>query len=165
MIEYLPLVLTGLGLTASIVYYANVLSNANKTQQMQLDTRQAQLFMPLFETYRNPDFRKLMIEIQNQSWDTVEEFIEKYGREANPDAFANRTALASYFDGIGVLLKKDLVDIGMVNDLIGNSIISIWERLGEVFINTRKRVKNLYIYNDFEYLYNQIIKHRQEYPM
>jgi len=39
--EFIALILTGLGLTASIVYYANVLSNANKTQQLQLETRQA----------------------------------------------------------------------------------------------------------------------------
>ena len=33
MIEYLPLVLTGLGLTASIIYYASILRNQNKTRQ------------------------------------------------------------------------------------------------------------------------------------
>ena len=33
-LEVLALVLTGLGLTASIVYYANILLNANKTQKL-----------------------------------------------------------------------------------------------------------------------------------
>ena len=37
-LEVLALVLTGLGLTASIVYYANILLNANKTQKLQLET-------------------------------------------------------------------------------------------------------------------------------
>jgi len=39
--EFLAIILTGLGLTASIVYYANVLSNANKT-------RKAQLFLSIY---------------------------------------------------------------------------------------------------------------------
>ena len=41
MIESIPLVVTGIGLTASIVYYASILRNANKTQQQALETRQA----------------------------------------------------------------------------------------------------------------------------
>ena len=48
MIEYLPLVLTGIGITVSILYYTSVLRNANKTQQMQLETRQAAMFMKLY---------------------------------------------------------------------------------------------------------------------
>ena len=56
MIETIGFILTGLGLTASIVYYANILNNANKTRELQLkaqehatETRQAQLYMQLFQ--------------------------------------------------------------------------------------------------------------------
>ena len=61
MIEYLPLVLTGLGLTASIAYYANILNNANKTRELQLkaqeqalETRQAQLLMQIVNHWSQP---------------------------------------------------------------------------------------------------------------
>jgi len=47
--EFLAIILTGLGLTASITYYAMVLRNANKT-------RQTQLFMNLFTQLRSKDF-------------------------------------------------------------------------------------------------------------
>ena len=40
MIETIALVLTGLGLTASIVYYANILNNANKTRELQLESQE-----------------------------------------------------------------------------------------------------------------------------
>ena len=33
MIEYLPLVLTGIGIIVSILYYTSVLRNSNKTRQ------------------------------------------------------------------------------------------------------------------------------------
>jgi hypothetical protein len=36
MIDYLPLILTGIGIIASILYYASVLRNANTTRQAQL---------------------------------------------------------------------------------------------------------------------------------
>jgi hypothetical protein len=50
-IEYLPIVLTGIGIIVSILYYTSVLRNANKTQQQQLDTRQAQLFMQMYNKW------------------------------------------------------------------------------------------------------------------
>ena len=52
MFEYLPLVLTGLGLTASIVYYANVLANANKNRELQI-------FMDVFNSIKTRESKKL----------------------------------------------------------------------------------------------------------
>ena len=120
--------------------------------------------MPLFETYRNKEFRQQILEIQDQEWIDHSDFIEKYGSNNNPDAFTTRLAVSSYFDGIGVLLRKDLVEIGMVNDLIGNSIISVWEKIGSNLLETRKRTNNPFIYTDFEYLYEEIIKYREQNP-
>ena len=49
MIETLAFILTGLGLTASIVYYASVLRNANTT-------RKTQLYMQLFLIISSEEF-------------------------------------------------------------------------------------------------------------
>jgi len=49
-LELIALVLTGLSITASIVYYASVLSNANRTQKLQLETRRTQIFMQLHQS-------------------------------------------------------------------------------------------------------------------
>jgi hypothetical protein len=43
--EFLAIIISVLGLAASITYYATILNNANKTQQQQLETRQAQLYL------------------------------------------------------------------------------------------------------------------------
>ena len=93
MIETIAFIITGLGLTASIIYYAKVLENSNKTRELQLkaqeqalETRQAQLFMPLYETYRNKEFREQITEIWQQSWTDPNDFADKYGPDANPEA-------------------------------------------------------------------------------
>ena len=62
------------------------------------------------------------------------------------------------------MVKRDLVDIGMVYDLIADSIIVMWEKIGPIFKNTRERVQTPYLYDDFEYLYDEIIKYRKEHP-
>ena len=52
-------VLPILALTVSILYNTINLRNANKTQQMQLETRQVQLFMNINAIRGSPEFQKL----------------------------------------------------------------------------------------------------------
>jgi hypothetical protein len=180
MIEYLPLVLTGLGLTASIAYYASVLRNQNKTQQMQLETRQAQLFMSLYETYRSVEFRKHWVMILHQEYTDFDDFWEKYGLENNPDAWAIWQSLASFFHGMGVLVKKGLIKPSLLDELISPNIFFAWVVMGPVIKGFEEYSKeggfraNYDDYDDrgiskvykpwsgFEYLYDTLKKREEE---
>ena len=44
-VETISIVFTGLSISLAAFYYISTLRNAQRTQQMQLETRQAQLFM------------------------------------------------------------------------------------------------------------------------
>jgi hypothetical protein len=55
-IEYLPIVLTGLGLNTSVLYYTMTLRNANNTQKMQLEARKLDVFMRWHSELTRPDF-------------------------------------------------------------------------------------------------------------
>lgn len=125
MIEYLPFVLTGIGIIVSILYYTSVLRNANKT-------RQAQLFMDLYRTYRDPEFRRQYNEIMTQKWVDFDDFWEKYGGRNNPDAWTVWQTVASYFNGIGVLLRQGLVDINVIDELLAPTVFMIWVRMGPI---------------------------------
>ena len=61
----LSIIFAGLSIAASIVYYASVLRNANKTQQMQLETRQAQLYMDLFNLFKSVDMWRIRLDVLN----------------------------------------------------------------------------------------------------
>ncbi len=81
MIDYstLAIVLTGLGLTASILYYTMVLRNANKTQQLALETRQAQLFMQMYnrwrDTFGNNDFYPVLSR-KIENWEELKSILK-----------------------------------------------------------------------------------------
>jgi len=53
----------------------------------------------------------------------------------------------------------------MVNDLIGNDLIDVWEQFGSEFLAVRKRTSNPYICTDFEWIYEEIIKYREDNPI
>ena len=164
-IEYLPIVLTGIGIMASILYYASVLRNANKTQQMQLETRQAQLFMSLYQTFSSPEFIKnwdhVNWRIEFKDW---EDAFNKIHPKKNPEERAIWFSVAAFFEGVGVLVRRGLIDLSLVDDLLGNMILMTWERMGPFEKESRIRLDNPDMWNDFEYVYDEIIKFRNLTP-
>ena len=67
------------------------------------------------------------------------------------------TSVAAFFEGLGVLVKKEFIEIGLVHDFLGSVIIQAWEKMGPVFLESRK-INNTKLWNEFEYLYNEIKK-------
>jgi hypothetical protein len=160
-VEVIALILTGLSISASIMYYASELRNQNKTQQLQLETRQTQIFMNLYDKFTSREMAKTYREIRSWQWINFEDFNKKYGYESNPEAYLMRSSLGSFFEGLGILVKRELVDISMVHNLLGISIVNTREKIGPVFKNYRTRTNNQYLYLEFEYLYNKIINYRK----
>jgi hypothetical protein len=165
-IENLPLVLTGLGLIASILYYTMTLRNANKTQKQQLETRQAQLFMPLHSTYYSDEYLKAWAEIMKWEYKDYDDYMSKYGGEANPDAYLMYRKVFGYLEGTGVLVKRGLIDPYFVDDLMSGMIVSYWDKFKPIILERRRRLNWPQVGEQIEYLYNQIKpiaeKQRQE---
>ena len=74
--EFLAIILTGLGLTASIFYYAMVLRNTNKSRLRDVIFQRAQVY----SSYYTESFAATR---NMTDWDTVEEFKAKYGISVN----------------------------------------------------------------------------------
>jgi len=81
-IEYLPIVLTGIGIIVSILYYTSVLRNANKTQQMQLETRQAQMFMQIYSQVNSIDFKQAVMKMQKYNFENIDEFLKTFNLDS-----------------------------------------------------------------------------------
>jgi len=140
MIEYLPLVLTGLGLTASIVYYAGVLRNANKTQKQQLETRQAQLFMNIYSYVYTMEFWTYYRELTEQwEWEDYDDWYKKY--RSDTDTYNKFAVVGTYFEGMGVLVKRNLIEITFVDDLMSGPIMQFWQKFEPIILEERRRRK------------------------
>ena len=169
------LVVPILALAASITYYAMVLRNQNQT-------RQAQLFMELYKTYRDPVFREQFSEILLQEWRDFEDFWDKYGQQNNPEAWARWQTVVSYFQGIGVLLRQGMLDIKVIEELFAPTVFIAWVRMGPIvkgFKELSKTDSHRAQYNDlegeglpkkwdpwsgFEYLFNELKKRDRQNP-
>ena len=61
------------------------------------------------------------------------------------------------FEGIGVLLKRELIDIRQVNDLMPLTVMSIWEKLEPLIVEARRSEwGSRYAYKGFDELNNAV---------
>ncbi len=165
--------LTGIGMIIALTYYALQIRNQNCT-------RQAQLFSTLYETYRSQEFRNQWTSVLRQEWDDFNDFWEKYGLENNPDEWSNWQAVASFFHGVGILLKKGLIKIDVLDELLAPNVFMAWVVMGPILkgfdeyiardsVRTRFRdieglavSKRFKSWSGFEYLYNELRKREEQ---
>jgi hypothetical protein len=154
---YYMMAATGV-LVAAIYYILNLRTT--------LQTRQAQLFMPIYATYSSTEFLKAWSEIMNYQYEDYDDFLSKYGFDVNPDASVKGRMVNAYLEGIGVLMKRGLIEPSFVDDLMSGVIIGYWEKFEPYLLEYRKRRDWPQTGEHVEYLYNKIkpitIKQRTE---
>ena len=68
--------------------------------------------------------------------------------------------LNAFFEGVGVLVKKRLIDIELVEDLLSQRILWYWEKTKPIATVIRRELNDPTQLDSVEYLYNQM-KQRQ----
>jgi hypothetical protein len=64
--------------------------------------------------------------------------------------------LARFYEGIGVLVKRNLIDINMVDDVLSGDVMRYWEHLEPFMLEYRKHLNWPQAAEWVEYLYKQI---------
>jgi hypothetical protein len=154
-IEYLPIVLTGIGIIVSILYYTSVLRSQNTT-------REAQLFMTIYNNHIALPTQTIAVELMHQwDWEDYDDFMDKYALPNNLEAHAKWTHYFSSLEGLGILLRKGLIDSDLIYSTQYGSIIMIWERFFPI-IEVWRETAGSHLYEDPEFLYNEMIRMRTE---
>lgn len=101
MVDYqtISIVLTGIGLMIALIYYALQIRNQNRT-------RQAQLYMNLFQEISSQRWQMKYVTLLNQEWEDYDDFEQKYGSDEHPEHYAMRRSMWLQLDGIGAMLSS-----------------------------------------------------------
>jgi hypothetical protein len=67
------------------------------------------------------------------------------------------TYLLSFYDQIGVLLRRNLIEYHLVDDLLGNSTRQLWEKVAPMIREARQRYDPR-LYENFEFLYDEMTR-------
>ena len=121
-----------------------------------LQTRQAQLFMPIYSTYHSDEYMKAYSEIMRWKWENYDDYINKYGPESNPEAYIMYRKVFGFFEGVGVLVRRRLIDPSLVDDLMSGAIVQYWERFESILLERRRSLNWPQVGEQIEYLYNEV---------
>ena len=145
-----------LGVIVAVGYYILNIQN-------QRETRQAQLFMQLFDKYIEKERWRNGWELLQMEWDNIEDFFDRYDSAVDMDNFEKRYNIWSYFDGMGMLLKKGLVDKEMIYYLMGGyGAFWTWNKFKDIIKASRIRMNNPDHFAMFEYLAGEMQKMKQQ---
>jgi hypothetical protein len=135
------------GVVVGVVFAVLELRNITKTRQMELIMRLystfiAKEFQDAYETFWSADF-------------------ENYSEVVRKGHLIRLRTIGGFFEGLGVLLCRKLVDIRLVDDLFRESIKVMWEKAKAPLCDARQRFNMPSYGRYFEYLYDELQKREQ----
>jgi hypothetical protein len=155
-LETVSIVLTGLGLMIALTYYGLQIRNQNRA-------RQAQLFMQMYGMWRDLTSGVEIFPTISIKTSGIEEHQEKIESDANyNDVFHS---LSSWYEGLGVLVKANYLDIRLVALMWTGVTRMYWENLLEPVIYELRELTSLpRLWSEAEYVCREVMRYIEEHP-
>jgi hypothetical protein len=165
--------LTLISIPVGVFYHIMTLRNTRKNQELTLraqeqalETRQAQLFMQLFDKTLSKEFTDAQKELGRVKFNDYEEYKDWMMKlRENPKKVDAWLFLVSFYEGLGLLVMEDLVSIRMVTVFLGSSIMGFYNQFGGNNVHQfREETGAQGTLSETEYLCNRIKKYIEENP-
>jgi len=152
-IQEVSIAVASASVTVAAIYYVWQIRHLTKT-------RQTDLVMRLYSTYYSKEFTEALTRYLNADFRNYDDFVEKYGPilSENPVQIAFQM-VGTFFEGIGELLHKKLIDVEIVQDLFAVELY--WTKAKPLIKDLRKQFSPR-LWEWFEYLYNEMKKREQK---
>ncbi len=142
------------GLLVGIVYYIISLRNQNRA-------RKTQLYLQMINKFSESDFIEALGKLNDLEWSTAEDFIEEW---RTPEGRRTIRTLGNWYEGLGTLVKENLLDMRVVALLVTGLVIQFWDKFIPVIDEVREALEWPRFYIEAEYLYDQLMKYIEEHP-
>ena len=150
------------GIIVGIAYYIMNIQTQRKNQELQLETRQAQLFAQIFLKYSEVDSLINYFTVLNMKWEDYEDYQKKYDSTVNPESAARRYNEFTNFNFVGKLLKEGLIDFDLVYVMMQDTPLYQWDMWKDVIYEDRKQMYDEGWLEYWEYLADKILEKKKE---
>jgi len=120
----------------------------------QAKARQTDLIIRLYSLVGSKEFCEAFEKVYFREIKSSDDYLKKYG------TVAEINQVMSVYGALGMLLHKKLIDVNIINDLTGRTVIMMWEKLKPLWKPFMK--ERGVEWDSFEYLYNEMKKDRTE---
>jgi hypothetical protein len=151
------------GVIAGFTYYVLTVRNNQENQRQQLETRQAQLYMQIYNVSHNdPSYLEAQRRCFELEINSYEDYLKIQENEDDRKALAR---VGMFYEGLGVLVKEGYVSIRLVALLMTGTTRMLWERLYRSWVEEgREKMNYRRFRSEAEYLYNELMKYVEEHP-
>jgi hypothetical protein len=118
-------------------------------------TRRTEIIMKIYDRFSSKEIVEAMNKVGSAKFESLDDYRKKYG-------FTEITEVAVLFEGLGVLLEQNLIDIKMVDRLFGPTLKALWERVQPVLYAMRKGLNEPFFFSHFEYLIKELSAYRKK---
>ena len=116
--------------------------------------RRTDIIMKIYDRFGTREVVEAINRVGNAKFENLADYNKKYG-------FTDVTLIAELFEGIGVLLEQNLIDIKMVDRLFGPTLNLIWVRMKPVLYAMREGLKEPFFFSHYEYLVKRLETYRK----
>jgi hypothetical protein len=149
------------GVIAGFTYYVLTVQATRRNQKQQLEARNTQIFMQLYQELNDEESYKTAMELMTLELKDNDEYLQKYDSSVNLDGYAKRARIWYTYNSIGELLRRGTVEIDLLIRLqLDIQVVVMWEKWGDIIRATRIRENIPYLWEGFEYLYDELKKYR-----
>ena len=150
--------------TAAVVGVSNYINSnkrAEEARKRELETRQAQMFMNIYQQTTTRDFISSWNTFMSGKWDNYKEFKELRQKKEFADAMM---VPGMYWEGLGVLVKEGYLPIRLVALLETGMTRAFWEKLDPIKVDARSEMGFARWFSETEYLYVELLKYIDDHP-
>ena len=157
------------GVIAGFSYYVLAVRANQKNQELTLksqehatETRQIDIYMRWQLLQTNPEWMQNYNEVHSLEWEDFEDFARKHSHTENPESAGKRFAVWSYWNGLGYLLSRGVIDSDTMYDMMGNACIGSWIKFEPIIQGFREHDGRPETWRWFEYLADEMKKVRDK---
>ena len=153
-VQTVSIMLASASVIAGVVYYALQIRHQTRI-------RKTDLIIRLYSRLHSNEFDDAYPKIMSLEFKDYEDFVKRYGRRhsgKSPEIDKAIATVCGFFELVGTLLYRKHIDLGLVYDSFGVSMIKeVWEKTEPLTVG-RRREGNEEVGMGFEYLYDELMR-------
>ena len=147
-IQTVSIVIASASVVAGVIYYSLQI-------RLQTKARQTDMVMRLYTAFGGKEMREAWEKITTRECTDFSTYKSEYG-------LSEINEVGWFFEGVGILLRRKLINIALVDDLFSSPIKISWERIRPVAEGERKQFGRPQIWEWWEYLYNEMQRRERQ---
>ena len=156
-IATISIMIASIGVLAAVISFLYEVRRQSRLKQSESIMKLSPWF-----TISAIEMQETIVKVCSMKFKDYDDYQAKYGGKPEETLFK---VLGNYYEGIGVLVRRRLIDVDIVYDFWGDIIISTWEQFQPIVYGMRKDDEDPSILMFWESLYNELKLKKQKFEL